>query len=129
MSDNNGWAGQPGVPMNPEWDGWHWVCGHSPAEKPHPQFWSLHSSGLFSWWSGMMWREDTAARHWRYLRPCSPDDLSPAEVDARIAAAREELQAENARLQEALARAKDLFLQDESLGAFIEVCAALGETQ
>jgi hypothetical protein len=40
-----------------------------------------------------------------------------------------ELQAENARLREALTRAKDLFLQDEPQKAFIEVCAALGETQ
>jgi hypothetical protein len=38
------------------------------------------------------------------------------------------LQAENARLREALTRAKDLFLQDEPQKAFIEVCAALGET-
>jgi chromosome segregation ATPase len=41
----------------------------------------------------------------------------------------DKLQAENARLREALARAKDLFLQDEPQKAFIEVCAALGETQ
>jgi len=46
-----------------------------------------------------------------------------------LAAEREQLQAENARLREALARAKDLILQDEPLKAFIEVCAALGETQ
>jgi hypothetical protein len=39
------------------------------------------------------------------------------------------LAAENARLREALARAKDLFLQDEPQKAFIEVCAALGERQ
>jgi hypothetical protein len=25
MTDNNGWPGKPGVPMNPERDGWHWV--------------------------------------------------------------------------------------------------------
>jgi len=24
MSDN-GWPGEPGVPLNPERDGWHWV--------------------------------------------------------------------------------------------------------
>jgi len=39
------------------------------------------------------------------------------------------LRAKNARLREALARAKDLFLQGEPQKAFIEVCAALGETQ
>ena len=55
-------------------------------------------------------------------------DRNAAEY-AREQKKREQLQAENARLREALARAKDLFLQDEPLGAFIEVCAALGETQ
>jgi hypothetical protein len=84
MTERNGWPCQPGVPMNDESNGWHWVCGHSPAEKPHPQFWSRHSSGLFSWWSGRMWREDAAARHWRYLGPC----LTPDEVDARVSEAR-----------------------------------------
>ena len=85
--DNNGWAGRPGVPLNPEKRQWHWVCGHSPAEKPRPELWSRNMAGFF-WWSTMLWREDTAARHWRYLRPCLPDDLSPGEVEARIATAR-----------------------------------------
>ncbi len=39
------------------------------------------------------------------------------------------LQAENARLLQALTRAKDLFLQDEPQKAFIEVCAAPGEKE
>jgi hypothetical protein len=79
--------------MNPEQRDWHWVRGLSPDEKPRPELWSRNVAGFFCW-SSMGWREDTAARHWRYLRPCSPDDLSPAEVDARIAAAHKEWLAE-----------------------------------
>ena len=33
------------------------------------------------------------------------------------------------KLRAALSRAKELFLQDEPLKAFIEVCAALGEKE
>jgi hypothetical protein len=28
------------------------------------------------------------AKEWDYLRPCSPDDLTPAEVEARVKEAR-----------------------------------------
>ena len=116
MTDNNGWADQPGVPLNPEQSGWHCVLGHSPADKPRPELWSRDQAGFF-WWSGMQWREDKAAKHWTYLGPVLFHNQATA------------LQAENARLREAVARAKDLFLQDEPQKAFIEVCAALGETQ
>jgi hypothetical protein len=50
-------------------------------------------------------------------------DQSTTQFCAEAAA----VQAENARLREVLKRAKQLFLQDEPQGAFIEVCAALGE--
>ena len=39
------------------------------------------------------------------------------------------LAAERDALRAALSRAKELFLQDESQKAFIEVCAALGEKE
>jgi hypothetical protein len=95
MSDTNGWAGKPGVPLNPEKRQWHWVCGHSPAEKPRPELWSRNVAGFF-WWSGMMWREDAAALHWRYLGPC----LTPAEVEARVQQTRREALEEAARVVE-----------------------------
>ena len=53
-------------------------------------------------------------------------DRNAAEY-AREQKKREQLHAENARLREALTRAKDLFLQDEPQKAFIEVCAVLGK--
>jgi hypothetical protein len=84
-----GWPGKPGVPLNPEQGGWHGVLGHSPADKPRPELWSRDQAGFF-WWSGMQWREDKAAKHWTYLGPV----LFHNEATA--------LQAENARLREAL---------------------------
>lgn len=79
MSDNNGWPGKPGVPLNPERDGWHWVK-------------SLTTGGLMC----AEWRADrigwslyrsTSEHHapntmfsWGYLGPC----LTPAEVGARV---------------------------------------------
>jgi hypothetical protein len=64
----------------------------------------------------------------RFARWCDTDGFTERATALRsLAAERDALQAENARLREALARAKDLFLQDEPQKAFIEVCAALGE--
>jgi len=75
MSDNNGWPGEPGVPLNPERDGWHWV--DDGANGTEPRFWSA----TFAKWDGYpLWM----AEEWDYLRPCSPDDLTPAEVEARV---------------------------------------------
>lgn len=86
MSDNNGWhdPARPGVPLNPERDGWHWLewmdyCGTKPT-------------GIidqFKWERDGYWDRTThrSARYWacwRYLGPC----LTPVEVDARVAQAR-----------------------------------------
>ncbi len=79
MSEDNTWPGKPGVPMNPERDGWHWV--DDGANGTEPRFWSA----TFAGWDGYpLWM----AKEWDYLRPCSPDDLTPAEVDARVSEAR-----------------------------------------
>jgi hypothetical protein len=88
MSDNNGWPGEPGVPLNPERDGWHWV--DDGANGTEPRFWSA----TFAKWDGYpLWM----AEEWDYLRPCSPDDLTPAEVVARVAQARRDALEEAAR--------------------------------
>jgi hypothetical protein len=86
MSDTNGWAGKPGVPMNPEQSGWH--CVQEPGEDPEYAFWQRkpfrrhggcwETKGTENDW------EPHEISNWRYLRPCSPDDLSPAEVEARV---------------------------------------------
>ena len=73
MTDtNNGWPDKPGVPMNPEKDGWHWV---SLLGGDYPQ--------IMEWFSDAMvwaedWTVDACALHLRYLGPV----LTPAEVAA-----------------------------------------------
>jgi hypothetical protein len=90
MSDNNGWTDQPGVPMNPAEPGFHWVesCDGTDAVV----FWRGHGGDThyengdlkeLNHWSGhLMWQ----AKEWRYLGPV----LTPAKVEARIAAAHKE---------------------------------------
>jgi hypothetical protein len=81
MSETNDWPGKPGVPLNPERDGWHWV--DDGANGTEPRFWGA----TFAEWDGYpLWM----AEEWDYLRPCSPDDITPAEVEARIATARKD---------------------------------------
>ena len=73
MSDTkNGWPDKPGVPTNPERDGWHWV---SLLGGDYPQ--------IMEWFSDAMvwaedWTVDACALHLRYLSPI----LTPAEVAA-----------------------------------------------
>jgi hypothetical protein len=81
MSDN-GWPGEPGVPLNPERDGWHWIK-------------SLTTGGLMcaEWRADRMgWNlyRSTSEHHapnemfsWGYLGPC----LTPAEVESHKHAA------------------------------------------
>lgn len=86
-----GWpdAARPGMPMEPERDGWHWLqwVGLFPADtlghtNPVARYWEKDG-----WWDGSMHRH---ARYWQqgwhYLGPC----LTPAEIEARVAAARRE---------------------------------------
>jgi hypothetical protein len=94
MSDNNGWADQPGVPLNPAEPGFHWV--ESCDGTATVVFWRGHGgdthyengdSKELNHWSGHpMWQ----AKEWTYLGPC----LTPAEVDARIDDAHKEWLAE-----------------------------------
>lgn len=80
---NTSWPdpARPGVPLNPERDGWHWLDMGS--GKP----------SACSWFAGFWWHpiffdsagmpDAAASLGWRYLGPC----LTPAEVAAREAAA------------------------------------------
>jgi hypothetical protein len=89
---NNGWAGKPGVPLNPEQSGWH--CIQEPGEDPEYAFWRIkpfrrdrgcwETKGTENDW------EPHEISNWRYLGPC----LTPDEATA--------LQAKNARLLDAL---------------------------
>jgi hypothetical protein len=80
MSETNGWPGKPGVPLNPERDGWHWCERDGGLE---PRFWSsgqqLWAGSRNSWISPKM-----LLALFGYAGPC----LTPAEVDARVAQAR-----------------------------------------
>ena len=78
MTDtNNGWPGEPGVPMNPEKDGWHWV---SLLGGDYPQ--------IMEWFSDAMvwaedWTVDACALHLRYLGPClKPDEATALQKRA-----------------------------------------------
>jgi hypothetical protein len=83
MTDPNGWpdASKPGVPMNPERDGWHWL--RSPRDFVRPCLWNP---------IGKTWLERGSVESmnnagWRYLGPC----LTPQEVAAREQAAAVEM--------------------------------------
>ena len=78
MTDtNNGWPGEPGVPLNPERDGWHWCERDGGLE---PRFWSsgrrLWAGLRNSWISPKM-----LLALFGYAGPC----LTPDETAALIA--------------------------------------------
>jgi hypothetical protein len=103
MSDDNGWPdpARPGVPLNPERDGWHWVqrVDRGFVQSPRIILWTNDwSSGQFSWdaigYSSAP--EQKLGRDFRYLGLC----LTPADVDARVKEARRDALEEAARVAE-----------------------------
>ena len=108
MSDNNGWPGEPGVPLNPERDGWHWVKPKiSPKggiqlideSAPRPMPWNIVSPLSHEpAWNGVM-EPKHADDAWQYIGPC----LTPAEVDARVKQARRDALEEAARIADSCA--------------------------
>lgn len=85
MNNPNNWpdSDKPGVPLNPERDGWHWVCSAVGIAAPYPMLWGADSK---AWDTGDGWEFCTSPRmteRTRYLGPC----LTPAEVAAREQAA------------------------------------------
>jgi hypothetical protein len=101
MSDNNGWPGKPGVPLNPEREEWHWlVC---PLKHDvFPRFWRAAGEAQNCRWTAkwLYSRNDWNPKECTYLGPC----LTPAEVDARVAKARRDTLEEAARRLEELHR-------------------------
>jgi len=80
MTATNGWPGKPGVPLNPEKDGWHWQKSFKVGSKLVASFWCA---------SEMVWQDGPmtyvtvgiAAQH-HYLGPClTPDEAT--ELQAR----------------------------------------------
>jgi hypothetical protein len=80
MTDNN-WPdpARPGVPMNPERDGWHWVADKDGIGKPWVEYWNGRDS-----WAPVSATPNFICWHWRYIAPV----ITPAEADARVAQAR-----------------------------------------
>jgi hypothetical protein len=78
-----GWPDKPGVPQNPERDGWHWVMMREGVPfRPRACFWDASRPGWAVPGSAKL-RED-AGPEWRYLGPCH----TPAEVAALVEAVR-----------------------------------------
>jgi hypothetical protein len=80
MTENNDWPAKPGVPLNPERDGAHWLKGYTEdACMWQDEGWYIpgYSHKLDA---------ETVASRYSYLGPA----LTPAEVEARIATARKD---------------------------------------
>jgi hypothetical protein len=110
MSDPNGWPDpqRPGVPLNPERDGYHWLSVDASGE-PCPFEWRATKQ---QWCDGSNSNEWTCPHHmlpiWEiYLGPC----LTPAEVAARVAEARRETLRE---AQDAVWRIRDPGFPDDN---------------
>lgn len=86
---STGWpdAERPGVPINPEQDGWHFL--HHPEDlRPVPTPWDSEHAAWCS--SGMHSPQGVMDLGYNYLGPC----LTPAEVAALVEEARREGAAE-----------------------------------
>jgi len=83
VSDNNGWAGQPGVPLNPEQSGWHWLQGQFSLNKPTPYLWNTFMG--VGRWADERLNDPVILAEMKYIRPAFHYNLTPAEVDARLA--------------------------------------------
>jgi hypothetical protein len=117
--DNNGWAGRPGVPLNPEQDS----EGH---------VWTVDGvMEIYRWVASKQWYENTRG-HWFSPTCIEGDDyyhgrivtgriVTPAEVEARIAAAHKEWLAELNHDTDALMEAA----RDSALAECIAACEAV----
>jgi hypothetical protein len=79
---------KPGMPLNPERDGWHWIVGWS--DKLFVAEWDSDQQD-YVWFDGGDDPSGMVENGWTYAGPV----LTPPEADA--------LRTENARLREALA--------------------------
>lgn len=80
MSDtNNGWPDKPGVPRDPERDGWHWVR-RTENNMPFPLQWTNDWTGSRDYcWAIMGSGEpEDVAKNFCYLGPCLTPDEAPA---------------------------------------------------
>jgi hypothetical protein len=101
---------RPGVPLNPEQEGLHWLRyehdGYVEVSAflwERDGYWVKSRHVHYSEWPG----------RWAYLGPVLSHDEATA------------LQARVAELEGALLTAKQHFVADEPIKAFVEICAAL----
>jgi hypothetical protein len=81
MTDTtNGWLGKPGVPLNPEKDGWHWVSMLGGKDNAQAMEWLGPEIG----WDETDWTTEDFGLHARYLGPCLTPDEATA-LQARVA--------------------------------------------
>ena len=83
MTANNGWPGKPGVPRDPERDGWHWVKIIHGISQPRPRLWW---SKIDRWElsDGALISPSEFAERWRYLGSVlTPDEA--AALQKRVA--------------------------------------------
>jgi len=102
MTNNNGWTGKPGVPLNPEKSRYHWLVFPKTKHWPQGKIQIGEWCGEEKVWYGISDCSLSPAdiADWRYLGPC----LTPAEVEARVKEARRDAREEAARRLEELHR-------------------------
>lgn len=82
MTTTNNWPDKPGVPLNPEKDGWHWVKIIHGISHPRPRLWW---SKIDRWElsDGALISPSEFAERWRYLGPVlTPDEAAALQVRA-----------------------------------------------
>jgi hypothetical protein len=85
MSDNNGWPGKPGVPLNPEISGWHWLKTPDGLEVPYE--WRAAGESERGHWPDYwvpVHDDNWQAMECTYLGPCLTPDQAAA-LQARMA--------------------------------------------
>jgi hypothetical protein len=95
MTNPNNWPdpAKPGVPLNPERDGWHWLQSER-GRGLAPKEWRAGETRRWCMSNGELCADWQIAERYTYLGPC----LTPAEVAARERAARREGREEAARI-------------------------------
>jgi hypothetical protein len=103
VTDPNGWPDpqRPGVPLNPERGGWHWLRDDERrvTEQVFIARWNFDAwAQRWYWETGSLVRAEYAGKEWHYIGPC----LTPAEVAALVAQSR----------AEGYAKADEMFARD-----------------
>lgn len=93
---------RPGVPLNPERDGWHWLQSHF-DDDPECRFWLPAAP----WWNmgGSSWAgPDWVASKFRYLGPCLTRRIPLMDEDDIRAMVRDDMVIMKAATQQEWAR-------------------------